>query len=107
MARRYDSADSKRRITSACVRLFIEKGYHGTKMTDILSAADVSSGTFQNIFHTKDGVLEELVHFMFARQFGAAKNMIQSNRFFILTPPFGYVCCTHKLVSYLLYHIDR
>ena len=76
MARRYDSADSKRRITSACVRLFIEKGYHDTKMTDILSAADVSSGTFQNIFHTKDGVLEELVHFMFAGQFGAAKNMI-------------------------------
>lgn len=76
MARRYDSADSKRRITSACVRLFIEKGYHDTKMTDILSAADVSSGTFQNIFHTKDGVFEELVHFMFAGQFGAAKNMI-------------------------------
>lgn len=77
MARRYDSADSKRRITSACVRLFIEKGYRETKMTDILSAADVSSGTFQNIFHTKDGVLEELVHFMFSGQFGAAKDTLR------------------------------
>lgn len=80
MPRRYDSADSKKRITSACVRLFIEKGYRKTKMTDILSEADVSSGTYQNIFHTKDGVLEELVQFMFSGQFGAAKNTLSLSK---------------------------
>jgi len=30
-------------------------------MLDIIKEADVSAGTFQNIFHTKDGVLLELV----------------------------------------------
>lgn len=77
MARRYDSEGAKRRILSACVRLFIEKGYRKTKMTDILSAADVSSGTFQNIFHTKDGVLMELVEFMFENQFELAGGLAE------------------------------
>ncbi len=76
MARRYDSADSKRRIISACVRLFIENGYTETRMTDILRTADVSSGTFQNIFRTKDGVLGEFIEFNFAAQFNAANKLV-------------------------------
>lgn len=79
MARRYDSADSKRRIISACVRLFIENGYTDTRMTDILRTADVSSGTFQNIFHTKDGVLGEFIEFNFAAQFNSAKKIVAAN----------------------------
>lgn len=79
MARRYDSADSKRRIISACVSLFIEKGYTETRMTDILKTADVSSGTFQNIFHTKDGVLGEFIEFTFAAQFNAANKIVAAN----------------------------
>ena len=31
MARRYDSKEAKRRILTACVRLFLEKGYTNTK----------------------------------------------------------------------------
>ena len=73
MARRYDSGDAKRRILAACVRLFLEKGYTNTKVAEILKEADVSAGSFQNIFHTKDGVLTELVGMMFGRQFGAVK----------------------------------
>ena len=30
MARRYDSKEAKRRILTACVRLFLEKGYTNT-----------------------------------------------------------------------------
>lgn len=72
MARRYDSEDSKRRILSACVRLFIEKGYRESKMAEIITCADVSTSTFHNIFRSKDGVLEELAEFMFENQFSAA-----------------------------------
>ena len=75
MARRYDSGDAKRRILAACVRLFLEKGYTNTKVAEILKEADVSAGSFQNIFHTKDGVLTELVGMMFGRQFGAVKSL--------------------------------
>ncbi len=79
MARRYDSEDAKKRILSACVRLFIEKGYKGTTMNDIIRDADVSAGTFQNIFHTKDGVLLELVRVMFEGQFGSARAIVGEN----------------------------
>ena len=55
MPRRYDSADAKRRVLAACVRLFLEKGYTSTTVTEIAKEADVSVGSFQNVFHTKDG----------------------------------------------------
>ena len=73
MARRYDSKEAKRRILTACVRLFLEKGYTNTKVAEILKEADVSAGSFQNIFRTKDGVLTELVAFMFETQFDMAR----------------------------------
>ena len=70
--RRYDSEDAKRRILSSCVRLFILKGYRETTLADVIAEADVSSSSFRNIFGTKDGVLSELVDFMFESQFEMA-----------------------------------
>ena len=75
MSRRYSSEDSKRRILSACVKFFIEKGYHNTTLSEILGAADVTSSTFQNIFRSKDGVLLDLTEFMFDSQFAAAREI--------------------------------
>lgn len=86
MARRKDSADTKKRILSTCVRLFIEKGYSSTKMTDILDDAKVSNSSFQNLFHTKDGVLNELVEFMFSNQFSTARTIAPEK----LSPCFVY-----------------
>lgn len=57
MPRRYDSADAKRRILTACVRFFLEKGYTRTTVAEIVKEADVSISTFQNVFRTKDNVL--------------------------------------------------
>ena len=37
MARRYDSKEAKRRILTACVRLFLEKGYDNTTIQDIVN----------------------------------------------------------------------
>ena len=42
-------------------------------MADILDAADVSNSTFQNLFRSKDGVLMDLVEFMFDSQFDMAR----------------------------------
>ena len=83
--RRYDSQDARRRVLAACARLFLEKGYTNTRMVDILKDADVSASSFQNIFRTKDGVLTELVQFMFSSQFGAARSIADS-----LPPVFVY-----------------
>lgn len=69
------SLPAKKRILTACVRLFLEKGYKGTTVAEIIREADVSASTFQNIFRAKDGVLVELVEFMFGNQFGAARKI--------------------------------
>lgn len=83
--RRKDSEDARRRILSACVKLFIENGYKNTRMADILSAAKVSNSTFQNLFRSKDGVLMDLTEFMFDNQFSIARTMFdkQINPVFI------------------------
>ena len=75
MAVRSDGLQTKKRILQACVRLFLENGYHQTTMLQILREAKVSSSSFQNLFHSKDGVLMELVEFMFENQFGIARNV--------------------------------
>lgn len=69
------SLAAKKRILTACVRLFLVKGYKGTTIAEILREADVSASSFQNIFHAKDGVLVELVEFMFENQFRMARQM--------------------------------
>ena len=63
MAVRSDGLQTEKRILQACVRLFLGNGYHQTTMLQILKEAQVSSSSFQNLFHSKDGVLMELVKF--------------------------------------------
>lgn len=63
---------TRERILSVCVKLFLEQGYKNTTMAQILEQADVSSSSFQHAFRAKDGVLVELVRFMFSQQFGVA-----------------------------------
>ena len=71
----HTSMAAKKRILTACVRLFIERGYNGTTVAEIIKEADVSASSFQNIFRSKDGVLSELAAFMFAGQFKAARTV--------------------------------
>ena len=68
------SLPAKKRILTVCVRLFLEKGYKRSTLAEIIEKADVSYSTFQNIFRAKDGVLTELVEFMFSNQFAMARD---------------------------------
>ena len=69
------SLPAKKRILTVCVKLFLEQGYKKTTVAEIVQQANVSNSSFQNIFRAKDGVLTELVEFMFSNQFGAAKKV--------------------------------
>ena len=69
------SLSTKKRIMAVCVKLFLEKGYKQTTLAEINEKAGVSYSQFQNIFRAKDGVLTELVEFMFGSQFGAARKI--------------------------------
>ena len=68
------SLPTKKRILTVCVKLFLEKGYKQTTLAEINEKAGVSYSQFQNIFRAKDGVLTELVEFMFENQFAMARS---------------------------------
>ena len=68
------SLPAKKRILTVCVKLFLEKGYQKSTLAEIIEKANVSYSTFQNIFRAKDGVLTELVEFMFSNQFAMARS---------------------------------
>ena len=72
------SIPTKNRILTACVQLFLRKGYNGTTVIEILREAEVSASSFQNIFRNKEGVLLELAQSMFANQFGTARKIVGS-----------------------------
>lgn len=71
------SLPTKKRILSVCVKLFLEQGYKKTTVAQILKQAEVSNSSFQNIFKAKDGVLTELVSFMYERQFNMAGSIVE------------------------------
>ena len=79
MTRRDDSQEVRRRTISAGIKLFIEKGYHKTTVSDICRLADVSNGSFFNVFRTKNGLLMELVVNMFNGQFDAADSLLPAD----------------------------
>ena len=51
---------------------FWKKAIPAPPVAEIVKEADVSISTFQNVFRTEDGVLVELVKFMFGSQFDMA-----------------------------------
>lgn len=73
MAKSEEILPTKQRILSVCVKLFLEQGYKKTKVSDIAYLADVSNSSFQHFFRAKDGVLTELVRFMYENQFNVAR----------------------------------
>ncbi len=69
MGSRYEKEESRKKILSACVRLFWIQGFRKTPPKQILQEAGVS---FYNLYKSKAGVLMELTDFMFSQQFGIA-----------------------------------
>lgn len=76
---RKDGIETRNKILTVCVRLFLEQGYRNTTITQITEDAGISRGSFQNFFPTKDAVLMELVKTMFGGQFGAARSVVGDN----------------------------
>ena len=76
MSLRKDGIETKQKILTVCVRLFLEQGYKQTTITQIVQEAGVARGSFQNLFPTKDAVLMELVETMFGGQFGVARRIV-------------------------------
>ena len=101
MARKNDVANTEKRILQVCVRLFLEKGYHKAVTGQILKDAKVSCSSFQNLFTSKEGVLLELVKFMYENQFGVAGSITGSE-----LPPV-YVYATETAIQLTLTELNE
>jgi len=63
-------AQQKRRerraqVLEAARRIFAQKGYHATSITDIIDAAGIARGTFYLYFDTKRAIFDELLDLFF------------------------------------------
>ena len=72
---RRDSSETKRKILTVCVRLFLEQGYKSTSVSQIVDEAGVARGSYLNLFPTKDKILLDLTETMFGGQFGMARSI--------------------------------
>jgi len=68
---RIDKRERRAALLKAARDVFASRGYHGAKVDDICSAANVAKGTYYLYFKDKRAVLEELVDGLFQR-LGAA-----------------------------------
>ena len=83
---RRGSSETKRKILTVCVRLFLEQGYKNTTVSQIVDEAGVARGSYLNLFPTKDRILLELTETMFGGQFGVARSIADSK----LPPVYAY-----------------
>ena len=83
---RRDSSETRRKILTVCVRLFLEQGYRNTSVSQIVDEAGVARGSYLNLFPTKDRILLELTETMFGGQFGVARSIADSK----LPPVYAY-----------------
>lgn len=72
---RRDSSETRRKILTVCVRLFLEQGYKRTSVSQIVDEAGVARGSYLNLFPTKDKILLDLTETMFGGQFGMARSI--------------------------------
>ena len=83
---RRDSSETKRKILTVCVRLFLEQGYKNTSVSQIVDEAGVARGSYLNLFPTKDKILLDLTETMFGGQFGMARSIADTK----LPPVYAY-----------------
>ena len=83
---RRDSSETKRKILTVCVRLFLKQGYKSTSVSQIVDEAGVARGSYLNLFPTKDKILLDLTETMFGGQFGVARSIADSK----LPPVYAY-----------------
>lgn len=57
----------RRALLDASLRVFSERGYHATRISDLIEAAGVARGTFYIYFESKEAIFHELVDEMLVR----------------------------------------
>lgn len=68
--------ETRRKILTSSIRLFLEQGYKETTVSQIIEDAGVARGSYLNLFPTKETILLELTKAMFSGQFSMAQEVV-------------------------------
>ncbi len=66
----------KRKILNVAARNFLRYGFTETTIKSITTECNICTGSFNNLYHTKEDVLCELVEFVLNQQFSVADKLI-------------------------------
>lgn len=66
-------------IIQAALSILLEKGYHRTRIDDIIERVGIAKGTFYYHFQSKVDVLEAVVQHLISHYIGAIEDISQSN----------------------------
>jgi len=56
-----DPDERRRHLVAVARRVFAERGYHGTAVSDLIREAGVARGTFYNYFESKRAIFQEVL----------------------------------------------
>ncbi|MET8049618.1 TetR/AcrR family transcriptional regulator [Streptosporangium sp. NPDC005286] len=70
--------DTDERVRGAAVRLFAEKGFHGTGIRELAEAAGLSSASLYHYMGTKHDLLTEIMETSLIRLVTAARRLVES-----------------------------
>ncbi len=68
------SVDKRRRIVDSAIKVFAEKGYHGTRISDIARDAEIAYGLVYHYFRNKEEILDTI----FRERWGGFVDAVQA-----------------------------
>ncbi|MBC3887081.1 TetR family transcriptional regulator [Acetobacterium paludosum] len=70
-------------LVDVTMKLFIEKGFEETTISEIATTADIGTGTFYNYFHSK----EDLLKYVLAKKLDDTKDSLEDLNHSSMSPP--------------------
>ncbi len=67
----------KQRILNVAAKKFLQDGYTNTTIRTIVTECGISTGSFNNLFQTKEDLLCELVAFVLGQQFSVTDRLLE------------------------------
>jgi AcrR family transcriptional regulator len=72
--------EKKQKIMEAALKLFVEKGFHGTSTAEIARTAGVATGTLFHYFHTKEELINSLYLYTKESMFSQMKEHFEADK---------------------------
>lgn len=70
-------------LVDVTMKLFVEKGFEETTISEIATTADIGTGTFYNYFHSK----EDLLKYVLAKKLDQTKDSLEALNHSSMSPP--------------------